>query len=160
MAEERLDMRALGLALTRRREALGWTTYRLAERAGITDPYVRELEKGNGKRVGVMMLAKLARALDTSLDELLQDAGFSIGPDGDDAARRDELAILVAQLTPPERRALLQMGQALLELRHENQDLLNRSNDGTSPSTLLGRSFGHSPDGDVPRADQWPMDQP
>jgi len=129
MTEDRLDMRALGLALTRRREALGWTTYRLAERAGITDPYVRELEKGHGKRVGVMMLAKLARALDTNMDELLRDAGFTRASDGHHDKTRDELAALLTELTPAERRTLLHMGQALLELRDENQDLLRRGHE-------------------------------
>lgn len=126
MTEDRLDMRALGLALTRRREALGWTTYRLAERAGITDPYVRELEKGHGKRVGVMMLAKLARALDASMDDLLRDAGFMPVPVGRENGAGDDLAALLTELTPAERRTLFRVGQALLELREENQVLRRR----------------------------------
>jgi transcriptional regulator with XRE-family HTH domain len=61
----------IGAAVTRLREAKGWTQQRLAEAAGLSQPYVANVEAGRyGASLAVAQ--SLAKALGVTVDELLQ----------------------------------------------------------------------------------------
>jgi DNA-binding Xre family transcriptional regulator len=54
------------------REARGWTQLELAERAGIRQATISEMETGRVRRVGLDTLDRLARALKVQPGELLE----------------------------------------------------------------------------------------
>lgn len=53
------------------REYQGWSQTELAERSGVGQSYISRLEDGDAPNVAGIILAKLARALETSTDYLL-----------------------------------------------------------------------------------------
>jgi len=60
----------LGRRVTERREELGLTTEALATRAGMSTVYVRELQLSPSPQISRSALARLAGALETSVDEV------------------------------------------------------------------------------------------
>ena len=60
----------IGRRLTRLRKAQGLSQYTLAEKAGISRDYLRDLEKGSSDPT-VGMVTRLAKALKVTLMELL-----------------------------------------------------------------------------------------
>lgn len=62
----------IGAAVTRLREAKGWTQQRLAEEAGLSQPYVANVEAG---RYGASLTVAqaLAQALGVTVDALLKE---------------------------------------------------------------------------------------
>lgn len=76
MENRDIDMGALAQAIVRRREGARWSTYRLAEKAGVSDPYLREIEGGKKKRIGISIVARIAYALGITTDDLLADIGL------------------------------------------------------------------------------------
>lgn len=114
MDELALDMEAFGRALRRRREGLGLSKKKLARRAGLSDAYVGNLEGGAGKRPGIEAIARLARALDVSTDDLVSDLGLP-GP----AVLPEDLASVYRQMDDAERRAWVGVGRLLLDLRQD-----------------------------------------
>ena len=99
------------------REARGWTIDELASRTNIGPSTISRLETGQ-RRLAVDHLVILARALDTTVDELLVDEGDDdvvIRPKRDDAngatfwllTRRDDPSgRVVAKIRTPERKRL------------------------------------------------------
>ena len=67
-----LEAVIFGRALRRLRTERGWSQERLAEAAGITLNYVGNLERGE-QGPSLNVLARLARAFDMDLAELLGD---------------------------------------------------------------------------------------
>jgi ribosome-binding protein aMBF1 (putative translation factor) len=67
----------LGQAVHDRRTALGLSQSELAARAGMTQPQVSKLELG-GTVPTLPLLARLAKALDTSLDIAIDDDATAI----------------------------------------------------------------------------------
>jgi transcriptional regulator with XRE-family HTH domain len=61
----------LGQRLRRFREDRGWTQAALAEHAGVSKPYLSELEGGAGRRPSGQILLKLADALGVTVADLL-----------------------------------------------------------------------------------------
>jgi transcriptional regulator with XRE-family HTH domain len=61
----------LGQRLRRYREDRGWTQAVLAEQAGVSKPYLSELEGGAGRRPSGQILLKLADALGVTVADLL-----------------------------------------------------------------------------------------
>jgi transcriptional regulator with XRE-family HTH domain len=61
----------LGQRLRRFREERGWTQAVLAEQAGVSKPYLSELEGGAGRRPSGQILLKLADALGVTIADLL-----------------------------------------------------------------------------------------
>ena len=60
----------MGYALRKRREALRWTLREVAARAATTPAAVSHIERGI-RKPSAEMVARLARALDCSIDDLL-----------------------------------------------------------------------------------------
>ena len=61
----------LGQRLRQRREAAGWTQARLAKAVGVTDAYISMIERGVKRNPSLLVLTRIAKRLDTALDELL-----------------------------------------------------------------------------------------
>lgn len=73
-------MDGLGQRLRKFRDDRGWTQAELAERAGVSKPYVSELESGAGRRPSGQILLKLADALGVTVADIL---GRQVVPSGD-----------------------------------------------------------------------------
>jgi transcriptional regulator with XRE-family HTH domain len=99
---------ALGEAIRRQRELSEISVRRFAEMAGISNPYLSQIERGlrePSKRV----VDAIARSLETSVDDLYAEAGIMPDPEPEplDAARA---AIETdPHLTARQRRALLEV---------------------------------------------------
>lgn len=63
----------LGARIRAARERAGLSQPELAERAGVAKSFISMLETGKRARVGSDILARIAVALDTTLDALMQD---------------------------------------------------------------------------------------
>jgi len=144
----RLDMAAFGRALVRRRQAIGWTRYRLSRRAGMSDPYVRTLEHGQGKRVGIEVVVRLAGALGIGADDLLRDAGLPV-----QTGLPAELRDVYVQLGGAERRAWLSIGRALLDLQEDHRKLQALP---AEDEPLVVNEPLAAYDRDLPESESWP----
>ena len=65
--------KSFGLAVRRRREQLGWSQEKFAERAGIHRTYVSSIELGKVS-VGIEVANQLAKALNIRLSSLIRAA--------------------------------------------------------------------------------------
>lgn len=150
VSETRIDMARFAKALTARRTRLGLSKRQLAERAGISGPYVGELESGTGSRPSVDVLVGLAAALKTTPDELLRDFGLPTS-----APVAGELSLLYRQLGADERDAWVQIGYRLRELQ-ERYGTRNREEEepptAEDPNAL---DFAADPE-ELPPEEPWP----
>jgi transcriptional regulator with XRE-family HTH domain len=64
------DPSRFGSRLRRLREERGWSISRLAQRSGVTQSYLSQIEGGKRQTPGMDTLISLARALETTLDDL------------------------------------------------------------------------------------------
>jgi len=71
---KRLDVIAIGRALADRREHLGLDQETLADRAGVSRPYISRLERGNVPNPKLLDLERVAGALDIPIALLVQPA--------------------------------------------------------------------------------------
>lgn len=69
---KRLDVFAIGRALADRREHLGLDQETLADRAGVSRPYISRLERGNVPNPKLLDLERVAGALDIPVAALVQ----------------------------------------------------------------------------------------
>jgi transcriptional regulator with XRE-family HTH domain len=65
------DVKAFGLCVEKMRAKRRLTTQELADRAGMSYQSVWRIERGQHKEPGLFTAARLARALDCSLDHLV-----------------------------------------------------------------------------------------
>ena len=68
-----MDSRKLGRAIRARREALGLSQEAAAHEAGISARYYADVERGT-RAVSVEVAGRIARALDTKLQVILDEA--------------------------------------------------------------------------------------
>lgn len=113
-----VDMQALGAAVRRKREALGWTRYRLARRAGMFDVSVRWVELGLGQNVQLRTIVCLVSALDMSVDDLLRQAGIETPLD-----LAPEIKGVYQTLGTSARRTWLRVGHILTDLERDHETL-------------------------------------
>lgn len=81
---DRLNVRArdsLAGLLKRRREALGLTQAELADRLGMTRPYLSRLERGEYSHPSGRVLAQLARSLNIPIEDLYAITGYTLPRD-------------------------------------------------------------------------------
>ena len=83
---ERQFLKALGLRVRRRREASGYTRKALAQHAGLSERYLAQLELGSGN-VSMLLLRKLAVALECDLVDLIEQGKMSRPPERAGVAR-------------------------------------------------------------------------
>ena len=89
---------------------------RLSELAGISNPYLSQIERGL-RRPSAEILQQIAKALRISAETLYVQAGILERPDGDTDLSRHILAD--HHLTEEQRQALMRI---YLSFRHENDD--------------------------------------
>ncbi len=73
-------MSELGERLSKLRAAKGWTMRAAAELAGISNPYLSQIESGKRTSPHAAVLRRLAKAYDVPLPELLALAGHFDDP--------------------------------------------------------------------------------
>jgi transcriptional regulator with XRE-family HTH domain len=108
----------IGRRLARIRKEQGYTQVELAQRIGIIQALISDYERGK-LRLNAEMLARFARALNVSADEIL-------GLDGAQrmATKNPSLKILrrlnrIASLAPAKQKAFLQTIDALLKVQEK-----------------------------------------
>lgn len=102
----------LGSLIRRQREINELTLRELAERAGISNPYLSQIERGL-REPSERVVEALARSLKLPVDEVLKEAG--LGGDAEPPSTSVEEAIRAdPQLTQRQRRALLDVYRAFV----------------------------------------------
>lgn len=71
-AQEATYLRCVAERIREQRQAKGLSRHELAEAAALSDRYVAQLESGQAN-VSILVLRKLARALDVPMERLLPD---------------------------------------------------------------------------------------
>ena len=82
MAEE-MDWTRVGVAIQDLRWERRLSTHRLANRAGVSDPYMRDIENGIAPNVSLPIVLKVTNALNVTVDQLLARAGVYPSPRGE-----------------------------------------------------------------------------
>jgi transcriptional regulator with XRE-family HTH domain len=103
----------LGDYIRRQRELYGMSMRQFAELAGISNPYLSQIERGL-REPSDKVVDAIARSLETTADALYEQAGVSF--DEDDASANGVLAAIDADpgLTPRQRRAMRDVYEAFL----------------------------------------------
>jgi transcriptional regulator with XRE-family HTH domain len=109
----------LGDFIRQHRERANLSLRRLAERAGISNPYLSQIERGI-RRPSAEILSRLSRALEISANTLYSRAGLIDGPLHSptifEAIDADGL------LSPSEKKVLLDMYHALIQSNGSRDD--------------------------------------
>jgi transcriptional regulator with XRE-family HTH domain len=106
----------LGSFIREQRSSARLSLRRLSELAGISNPYLSQIERGL-RRPSAEILQQIAKALRISAETLYVQAGILERPDGDTDLTRHIFAD--EHLTEEQRQALLRI---YLSFRHENED--------------------------------------
>jgi transcriptional regulator with XRE-family HTH domain len=112
---ERLN--ELGSFIREQRSSARLSLRRLSELAGISNPYLSQIERGL-RRPSAEILQQIAKALRISAETLYVHAGILEKPDGDTDLARHILAD--HHLTEEQKQALMRI---YLSFRHENDDV-------------------------------------
>ena len=106
----------LGSFIREQRSSARLSLRRLSELAGISNPYLSQIERGL-RRPSAEILQQIAKALRISAETLYVQAGILERPDGDTDLSRHIFAD--QHLTEEQRQALMRI---YLSFRHENED--------------------------------------
>ncbi len=106
----------LGSFIREQRSSARLSLRRLSELAGISNPYLSQIERGL-RRPSAEILQQIAKALRISAETLYVQAGILEKPDGDTDLSRHILAD--HHLTEEQRQAMMRI---YLSFRHENDD--------------------------------------
>lgn len=112
MTDER-PQSVLGALIRKQRELADLSMRQLANTAGISNPYLSQIERGL-RAPSDAVLEAIAQTLDTSIDRLYSDAGFVDAP-SDTASDESGLSDAInaaSELTNAQRKALLEIYQA------------------------------------------------
>ena len=113
-AERRLrQVRDVGGFIRNQREVASMSVRRLADLAGVSNPYVSQIERGL-RRPSAEVLRQLANALQISVESLFAEAGL---PTGDAAAAGRGVREAIAadtHLTADQKQALLKVYESFL----------------------------------------------
>ncbi len=107
----------LGSFIREQRNSARLSLRRLSELAGISNPYLSQIERGL-RRPSAEILQQIAKALRISAETLYVQAGILDKPDGDTDLSRHIFAD--HHLTEEQRQAMLRI---YLSFRHVNEDL-------------------------------------
>jgi transcriptional regulator with XRE-family HTH domain len=106
----------LGSFIREQRSSARLSLRRLSELAGISNPYLSQIERGL-RRPSAEILQQIAKALRISAETLYVQAGILEKPDGDTDLSRHIFAD--HHLTEEQRQAMIRI---YLSFRHENED--------------------------------------
>jgi transcriptional regulator with XRE-family HTH domain len=118
----------LGSFIREQRSSARLSLRRLSELAGISNPYLSQIERGL-RRPSAEILQQIAKALRISAETLYVQAGILEKPDGDTDLSRHIFAD--HHLTEDQRQAMMRI---YLSFRHENDDQA----DGVRVSSTAG----------------------
>jgi len=107
----------LGSFIREQRSSARLSLRRLSELAGISNPYLSQIERGL-RRPSAEILQQIAKALRISAETLYVQAGILEKPDGDTDLSRHIFAD--HHLTEEQRQAMMRI---YLSFRHENEDV-------------------------------------
>jgi transcriptional regulator with XRE-family HTH domain len=130
----------LGSFIREQRSSARLSLRRLSELAGISNPYLSQIERGL-RRPSAEILQQIAKALRISAETLYIQAGILEKPDGDTDLSRHIFAD--HHLTEEQRQAMMRI---YLSFRHENDDLGGGHDLGSGPT-------GPAPSGGPPAED-------
>jgi transcriptional regulator with XRE-family HTH domain len=127
-----LTVETLGGYLREQRDAAGMSLRQLAEQAGVSNPYLSQIERGL-RKPSAEVLQQIAKALRISAEQIYVQAGI-LKPD-DDQVRSVELAVLADPvLTARQKQALLSVYQSFrAEAAYAEPEEQNRSNEAPAP---------------------------
>ncbi len=126
----------LGSFIREQRSSARLSLRRLSELAGISNPYLSQIERGL-RRPSAEILQQIAKALRISAETLYVQAGILEKPTGDTDLSRHIFAD--HHLTEEQRQALLRI---YLSFRHENEDL--EAQDDPDTAGVEGAVPGHA----------------
>ena len=111
---DELDKRLadVGEFIRSQREVASMSVRRLAELAGVSNPYLSQIERGL-RRPSAEILQQIAKALQISAETLYVRAGFMSEHASHDTDVRDAIS-RDPKLTPEQRRALLNVYQSFV----------------------------------------------
>jgi transcriptional regulator with XRE-family HTH domain len=129
-----MTVETLGSYLREQRVAAELSLRQLAEQAGVSNPYLSQIERGL-RRPSAEVLQALAKALRISAEQVYVQAGI-LNPD-DDQVRSVELAILGDPvLSERQKQALLEIYEAF----RATSILTDELTEGTTASPIDGES--------------------
>lgn len=104
----------LGVFIRAQRETARMSVRRLAELAGVSNPYLSQIERGL-RRPSAEILQQLARALQISAETLYVRAGF-LSDVGESAGAGDTRSVIAAdpRLSPEQREALIRVYESFV----------------------------------------------
>jgi transcriptional regulator with XRE-family HTH domain len=124
----------LGSFIREQRNSARLSLRRLSELAGISNPYLSQIERGL-RRPSAEILQQIAKALRISAETLYVQAGILERPDGDTDLSRHIFAD--RHLTEEQRQALLRI---YLSFRHENEATTDVHTAPASPTPPAGQA--------------------
>jgi transcriptional regulator with XRE-family HTH domain len=104
----------LGEFIRTQREVARMSVRRLAEVAGVSNPYLSQIERGL-RKPSAEILQQIAKALQISAETLYERAGF-LNPDANARGVREAIAA-DPHLTPEQQQALLNVYESFLGSR-------------------------------------------
>jgi transcriptional regulator with XRE-family HTH domain len=107
--------RALGEVIRRQRELSHLSMRRFAEQAGISNPYLSQIERGL-REPSERVVDAIARALEISADALYEEAGISRRHPEDEPDQTRAAIEADPHLTSRQRRALLEVYDSFVAL--------------------------------------------
>jgi transcriptional regulator with XRE-family HTH domain len=126
----------LGSFIREQRSSARLSLRRLSELAGISNPYLSQIERGL-RRPSAEILQQIAKALRISAETLYVQAGILEKPDGDTDLSRHIFAD--HHLTEDQRQALMRI---YLSFRHENDDEADGNRVPATGDTGAGEAHG------------------
>jgi transcriptional regulator with XRE-family HTH domain len=111
---------ALGEAIRRQRELSEVSMRQFASMAGISNPYLSQIERGL-REPSERVLDAIARSLETSTDELYEEAGIVREPVAEDEVGTREAIEADDRLTGRQRRALLEVYDSFLAVNRRSR---------------------------------------
>ena len=88
----------LGEKIRQAREQLGWSGNELANRSGLPQPTIHRVETKPDAEPSVFTVAAIAKALGTSIDELVGEVTITLNPTTKAAKTDDRVEKLEAQV--------------------------------------------------------------
>ena len=118
MSEEECTTIELGEFIRQQRQRANLSLRRLADRAGISNPYLSQIERGI-RKPSAQILKQLSRALSISAETLYSRAGLI--EDGADPPTVVEAIESDERLTPRQKQVLLEVYRTLIENSSEKE---------------------------------------
>jgi len=106
----------VGDLIKSQREVARMSVRRLAELAGVSNPYLSQIERGL-RKPSAEILQQIAKALQISAESLYERAGFLSPEDGPRIGVREAIAA-DRQLSPEQRQALLNVYESFVASSH------------------------------------------